>query len=269
MDNPRSEKVAVVDEVRQRFDDSGRGHPDRISGPQGQGPGRPAPVAAVQRRRLQDLQEHSGALGSPQLRSGGAGGDAGRARPGSPSSTATQPRWPRCFATTPGPTRCWSSRAGCSATRSSGPRDLGPGRSAVPRGPAGPRRRRPGGSDAAAGRTAAGPAPQPRLRPGGPARPAGRRRAGGPSTRRRARAGEAGAGGRGCGWRSGPESEDVAAAAEVPKPSPMPPSLSRAEVSPVPRLKPRPSEVSRPPKTRPSRRGLSRRLSCPSCSRSR
>ena len=65
MENPRPEKVAVVDEVARAPRRRKRRHLDRVPGAHGQGPRRSAPQPAQQWRGVQDLQEHAGTPGSP------------------------------------------------------------------------------------------------------------------------------------------------------------------------------------------------------------
>ena len=134
----------------------------------------PAPLAARGRRRLQDLQEHPGALRRPRSRPrdrgpahrsdghrlrrrrpGRRGQGAARLRPHQPEPGG-QGRRPRRQAAV-------------------GRRGQGPGRRRSPRGAAGPPGRCHGGADAAVRRAPAGRAPQLRLRPVRPHRAEGRR----------------------------------------------------------------------------------------------
>ena len=105
MDNPRPEKVAVVDEVRERLDGVQR---RRSSPSTGASPSPSSPTCAGAlaggRRRLQGLQEHPGRAGDRRRPPRGARPPARRARRRSPSSPARSAPWPRPCGTTPGPT---------------------------------------------------------------------------------------------------------------------------------------------------------------------
>ena len=88
MENPRAEKVAVVDEVRERFSAAGAALLTEYRGLDVAAICAAAPRAARGRRRVQDLQEHARALRRPRPRPRDRRA-AHRARPRSPSSTAT------------------------------------------------------------------------------------------------------------------------------------------------------------------------------------
>ena len=140
MENPRPEKVAVVDEVRA----ARRRRRPPCSPSTGGSTCRP--LAELRRalrdagRRVQDLQEHPGALRRP----GPGPGDRRPAhrphghrvrRPATPSAS------PRRCRTSPRPTRPSWSRAACSATGPRRGRRQGPGRPRAPRGAPGQVRR--------------------------------------------------------------------------------------------------------------------------------
>ena len=119
MENPRPEKVAVVDRGAGALRASRRRPADRVPR------ARTSPALAdlrrqlrAGRRRVQGLQEHPGPLRRPRGRRRGARGAAQPAPRPSPSShgDAAGGR-PRPCATTPGPTPPWWSRAGCSGTK--------------------------------------------------------------------------------------------------------------------------------------------------------
>ena len=66
MENPRPEKVAVVDRGARALRAGRRRAAHRVPRAERQGPGRPAPPAAAGRRRVQGLQEHPRALRRPR-----------------------------------------------------------------------------------------------------------------------------------------------------------------------------------------------------------
>ena len=66
MENPRPEKVAVVDEVQERLTNASAALADRVPRAGRVRAGRAAPGAARGRRRLQGLQEHARAVRGPQ-----------------------------------------------------------------------------------------------------------------------------------------------------------------------------------------------------------
>ena len=172
MDNPRPEKVAVVDEVRERLDaaeaallteyrgldvaEHGRAAAHRCA--------RPAATTRSTRTRW---------CASPPATSASRSTSCSPARRPSPSSADGDDAvaWPRRCGTSPRPTRTSWSRAACSATsRCRAAEATALADVAAPRGAARPVRRRPGRPDAAVRRPAPGPAPQLRLRPAGPHR---------------------------------------------------------------------------------------------------
>ena len=77
MENPRPEKVAVVEEVKSRLSDVRGCRAHRLPRHRRARHGRPADRPAGSRRRVPDLQEHPGALRRPGPRPGDRG-DAGR-----------------------------------------------------------------------------------------------------------------------------------------------------------------------------------------------
>ena len=177
MENPRPEKVAVVDEVREQAGRCRRRAADRVPRPDRQAARRAATAAAPGRRRVQDLQEHPRALRRPR-----GGGRPARSPADGPDGHHLRPRRrgrggqaaARLRQGPPGP-----RGEGRAARRQGrlGQGRRGAGRPAAARRPAGPARRSLPGPDGQAGRPAAGPAPELRLRPGRPHRPA--RRTGG------------------------------------------------------------------------------------------
>ena len=78
MDNPRPANVAVVDEVQRRFRDADAAILTEYRGLKVKDLAGLRRVAAGQRRRLQDLQEHAGAPGGHRIGLGGARPVAGR-----------------------------------------------------------------------------------------------------------------------------------------------------------------------------------------------
>ena len=180
MENPRPEKVAVVDEVRERLESAGaallteyRGlerDRDRRAAPRAAG--RPAATTRSTRTRS------SASLPVTSASSWRTCSPAPRPSPSSPSRRrpVTRSTWPRRCATSPGPTRTSSSRAACWARSCSPPTrprrwpTWRPVRCCSPSSPA----RSPPRMVQFAG-LLAGAAPQLRLRPQGPHRPAGRR----------------------------------------------------------------------------------------------
>ena len=188
MENPRPEKVAVVDEVRERLSTSAsaallteyRGLDvtaiaDAASG------------AARSRRRVQDLQEHARPLRRPRPRPRSSR-TCSPARPPSPSSdgdgtgdAVAVAKALRDFART-NPTLV--VKGGVLGTKPlDRRRRQGPRRPRAPRGAARQARRRARCPDAAVRRPAPGAAPQLRLRPQGPHRPGRRARTLRPPTR--------------------------------------------------------------------------------------
>jgi hypothetical protein len=115
MDNPRPEKVAVVDEVRARLTEA-----DAVLMTEYRGLN--VTALADLRRQLRDkgaeYKVYKNTLVRLATREVVAGGldELPWAPSRSPSSRATPRRWQRLSATTPGPTRTWCSRAASSAS---------------------------------------------------------------------------------------------------------------------------------------------------------
>ena len=174
MENPRPEKVAVVDEVREKLSGADAALLTEYRG-------LTVKQLAELRRALRPAGGEYKVYKNTLVRFAAREVVEDRwtrcspARRPSPSSRATRRPSPRPCATSPGATTPSCSRAACSATRSSRrPGRRGPGRPAVPRRAAGPARRSLPGAAGQAGRPAAGPAAELRLRPQGPHRPARR-----------------------------------------------------------------------------------------------
>ena len=123
MDNPRPEKVAVVDEVRGRFGESNAAILTEYRGLK-------VKDLAGLRRSLRpsggEYKIYKNTL--VRLAAQGSGLDALEEMLVGPTGIAfvdgDAAAVAKVSATSPGPTRCWSSRAACSARRSSGPRRL-------------------------------------------------------------------------------------------------------------------------------------------------
>ena len=122
MDNPRPEKVAVVDEVRARLDAADAAILTEYRGPHRRRAGRAC--APALRAAGGDYKVYKNTLVKlaidrrPRTRRWRR---CSRGRRRSPSSRARSARRPRPCATTPGPTRAWWSRGACTA-RASCPR---------------------------------------------------------------------------------------------------------------------------------------------------
>ena len=118
MDNPRPEKVAVVDEVRERLSSRRRRPAHRVPGPQGRRAGRRC--AAASARPGGDYKIYKNTLvrfavrdlGLDELEDAAHRPDGHRLR-----RRRRRRAWPRPCATSPGPTPTSWSRAACSATR--------------------------------------------------------------------------------------------------------------------------------------------------------
>ena len=124
MDNPRPEKVAVVDEVRERLDGAQapilteyRGLTVREMAELRQALERPAATTRSTRTPWSSWRSPAAAMRRCSRFS--------RARPPSPSCRARSPPSPRRCATTPGPTRTWWSRAACTARACLSAQELG------------------------------------------------------------------------------------------------------------------------------------------------
>ena len=178
MDNPRPENVAVVDEVRQRFEDADAAILTEYRGLKVKDLAGLRRSPAPERRRVQDLQEHPGPPGRPGVRPGRPGAAARRPDRPSPSWTATPPRWPRRCATTARTNPLLVIKGGVLGDKIIDGQETAalaelPSREVLLARFAGAA----GRPAAAARRAAAGPAPEPGLRPGRPPRPEGRGRA--------------------------------------------------------------------------------------------
>ena len=189
MENPRPEKVAVVDEVRERFDRRRRRAAHRVPRARRDGDRRAAPRAARRRRRVQDLQEHPGALrrprpGADELDDAAHRPDGHRLRPTATPAARGQGA-ARLRPDQPGPGgqgRPARRQGRSTADDVKALADLAPREVLLAQ---------LAGAFAAplvqVRRPAPGPAPQLRLRPQGPHRPAGRRPAAPPPSPSRAR----------------------------------------------------------------------------------
>ena len=181
MDNPRPEKVAVVDEVRERLTSANAA---LLTEYRGLDVGELArlPARCGRGRRVQDLQEHARALHGPR----DSASTRLRTHPPAPADWPSRswptmpPAWRRRSTTSPAPTPTSSSRAACSAPRCSPPATRAAlAELAVARPAARPAPRGDGRPAADVRRPAAGAAPQPGVRAAGPHRQARRRPRGG------------------------------------------------------------------------------------------
>ena len=167
MDNPRPEKVAVVDEVRERLAVGRRRRAHRVPGPDRRRAGRAPPRADRRRRRLQDLQEHPRAAGRRRGPTGGPSPTCSPARRPSPSCTGDVSAVAKALRDFARDNPSLVMKGGMVGRGLLTAADINALADLPSRGrPAGPVGRGPGRTASAAGRPDAGAAPEPGLRPG-------------------------------------------------------------------------------------------------------